>query len=181
MAPHANAAPDFLTHVENSETLKGGIDLSGEIHLDADAETVWRILTLCDMQLRYVPGLTECEVLRTGRETILDDMGQSVVRVWDERKQTLDYAFPFPTLRTELRAVYTPGERIDFAASGGDVRDLKGHWSLEPHPQGGTQVRYRASFRSGLPVPRSLVRRSTAKDLPKLFERLRAVTRETVG
>lgn len=34
---------------------------------------------------------------------------------------------------------------------------------------------YSATFKSGLPVPRKLIGKSTAKDLPLLFERLRDV------
>ncbi|MGB3457673.1 MAG: SRPBCC family protein [Litorimonas sp.] len=184
-APKALAgaeAPDgsggIVTQVENSDALKGGIDLSGSVTLDADVRTVWDVLTRCDLQLRYVPGLERCEVVASGQETVLDKEGRPLTRAWDARRQTLDYAFPFPTIRTELRAVYTPGERIDFTAQGGDVKDLYGHWTLEPHAEGGTRVRYSATFKSGLPVPRSLVRKSSRKDLPLLFERLRAVTRD---
>lgn len=162
---------EVLTDVRPSSQIKGGIDVAGVALVDAPLDRVWQALTSCDAQLSFVPGLRECTVVEGSREK----------QGWDVTAQTFQYAFPFPTIRTRVHSAYYDGSRIEMSGAGGDIAALNGRWILSAHPDGRTQVNYDASFKSRLAVPRSLIQRSTRKDLPRLFERLRDLVERPVS
>jgi carbon monoxide dehydrogenase subunit G len=142
----------------------GQIEMYGSATISAPIETVWSLLMKCETQLHFVPGLKKCEMLQQG----IDEEGR-----WDVRTQTFKYAFPFPKLRSEVLSRYDFQHAIEIETLNSDFGAMTALWTLAEDTMGKTRLQYKATLDPSLPVPRSLIRKSSQKDLPLLFERLR--------
>ena len=70
---------------------------------------------------------------------------------------------------------YVPYERIEYRQVEGDLRALQGRWIFKWRPEEmATIVSHEMRVRSSFPVPRWLIRRSLAGDLPEMMLCLRA-------
>jgi coenzyme Q-binding protein COQ10 len=131
------------------------------ILLDAPVETVWDVMVDCARAPEFVPGMRECRVLEHApdHETI---------------RHRVKVSSLLPEVTYTFRADYRRHERIDFVRTGGDLRDLEGHWALLALDGGRrTLVRYSVSLDPGFFVPQWAVRRSLRHDLPELLLALR--------
>lgn len=128
----------------------------------APAERVWNIVTSCDKARVYMAGLEHCEVLErrdghTRARHVID-------RGW--LLPEMDYTF-------ETRA--EPYRRMEFELVEGNLNALHGWWRFEPTGQG-LLVQHDITVDPSMPVPRWLVRRSIAEDLPEMMRCIRALS-----
>ena len=131
------------------------------ILIEAPAESIWRVMIDCAAAPSFVPGVNACRVTSAG-----DD--------WEIIEHDVKWTWFFPEITYAFRADYRKNERIDFVRTGGDLRDMAGHWSLHPLDSGNrTMVCYSVYLDPGFLVPQWLVRHSLKKDLPAVLRALR--------
>jgi coenzyme Q-binding protein COQ10 len=135
-------------------------EVAAAILVDAPAERVWKVMLDCPHAPEFVPGMRSCRVLE---HAVDHEVIEHRVKV---------FAL-LPEVRYTFRADYRPGERIDFARTGGDLKAMEGSWTLA-RIDGKTLVRYSVYLDPGFLVPRWAVRRALRSDLPKLLLALRA-------
>jgi len=133
--------------------------IAAAILIDASPARVWGVMVDCPRAPEFVPGMRECRVLEHAAD---HEVIQHRVKL---------FAL-LPEVTYTFRADYRQGERIDFARTGGDLKELKGSWTLEPAGQR-TLVRYSVYLDPGFLVPQWVVRRSLQHDLPELLRALR--------
>ena len=138
------------------------LELFGAIDIDATPEQIWAIMTDCDMQLKIIPDMKKC---------IVKDA--DIAAGWDERLQVVSIGALLPRVRSKFRSDYTPYREIKITRTGGDLSILDGLWRLSLTQDGQTRVTYRARLKPKLPVPRSLMRKGTRKDMPEVLRNLR--------
>lgn len=138
------------------------VEVFGTIDVNADPEQIWAIMKNCDLQIQIIENMTRCEI------THVDPSAR-----WDERLQVLSIGRLLPKVRSRFRTEYTPYREIKISRLGGDLSVLDGLWSLQLTQDGQTRVSYRARLKPKLPVPRGIMRRATAKDMPIILKNLR--------
>src|SRR5262249_23814570 len=131
------------------------------ILLDAPVATVWDVMVDCPRAPEFVPGMRECRVLEHA-----------------EDHETIQHRVKVSSLLPEVtyifRADYSKHEKIDFVRTGGDLKEMEGHWALTALDGGRrTLVRYSVYLDPGFFVPQWAVRRSLRHDLPELLLALR--------
>jgi len=140
------------------------VEVFGAIDIDASLAQIWEIMKNCDKQLQIIENMTKCRV-----ENKDDSAG------WDERLQVLNIGFLLPRVKSRFRSEYSPYREIKISRIGGDLAILDGLWNLTTLQGGQTRVTYRARLKPKLPVPRKLMRKATAKDMPKVLRNLRGL------
>jgi ribosome-associated toxin RatA of RatAB toxin-antitoxin module len=124
---------------------------------------IYRAMTSCTQAIEYVPNLSLCQVL----ETAADRQSEVIEHV-------VDFGWYLPAQRYVFRAQYVEAQRIAFELVRGDLRDLRGVWSLLPASNGGaTIVTYQVRIQPKARVPQWLVRRNLRRELPALLAALR--------
>ncbi len=135
-------------------------EVAAAILVDAPAERVWKVMLDCPHAPEFVPGMRSCRVLEHAADHEVIEHRVKVFAL-------------LPEVRYTFRADYRPGERIDFARTGGDLKAMEGSWTLA-RIDGKTLVRYSVYLDPGFLVPRWAVRRALRSDLPQLLLALRA-------
>jgi Polyketide cyclase / dehydrase and lipid transport len=137
----------------------GSADATVRIH--ARREVVWSLITSCPESLRMVPGLQLCEVLETAPD-----------RSWQRIRHVMNYSWYVPKLTYELRATYDAPSEVSIERVSGDLRTLRGSWSLNSDGDY-TIAHYRVDLAPGFWVPHWIVRAALRRDLPKMLRALR--------
>jgi hypothetical protein len=135
---------------------------SASVRIDARREVVWSLITSCTEAVRLVPGLAACEVMETAPD-----------RSWQRIRHVMNYSWYVPTLTYELRAAYDPPSRVSIERVAGDLRVLRGSWSLESDGNS-TIAHYAVDLAPGFWVPHWIVRAALRRDLPKMLRALRS-------
>jgi carbon monoxide dehydrogenase subunit G len=145
----------------NADASMGQIDAAVAIH--AAPTTIWNVLRDCERAATFIPGLKRCHRVQTAA----DDS-------WEIIEHDVKYSWLMPTIHSIFRAEYQPPRRIDFRSIGGDLRDERGSWQLEPTPDPSeTVVEYQVYIDPGFWIPQALIRHSLRKDLPAALMALR--------
>ena len=132
------------------------------VRIHARREAVWQLITSCAEALHLVPGLVACNVLDTAPD-----------RSWQRIRHVLDYSWYVPKLTYEIRATYDPPSRVSIERVSGDLRVLRGSWSLQSDGDY-TIARYAIDLAPGFWVPHWIVRAALRRDLPKMLRALRS-------
>jgi hypothetical protein len=149
--------------VEYTRTDESGGAARVSILMQASAEDLWAILLSCERSFEYVDGLRECEVIEGDVEQAL--VRQSVKKSWILPR--LDYVIEFRR---------QPFTAIDFRKTEGDLKLLEGLWRFVELADGtALLVTHEIRVQPAFPVPRWLVRRSIARDIPDMLVCLRAL------
>jgi hypothetical protein len=135
---------------------------SATVRIHASRETVWSLITSCAEALRLVPGLESCHVLETAPD-----------QSWQRIRHVLNYSWYLPKLTYEIRATYDKPQRVSIERISGDLRILKGSWSLGSDGDY-TIAHYSVDLAPGFWVPHWIVRLVLRRDLPKMLRALRA-------
>jgi Polyketide cyclase / dehydrase and lipid transport len=138
----------------------GSANASVRIH--APREVVWALITSCAEALHLVPGLLSCDVMETAPDGS-----------WQRIRHVLDYSWYVPRLTYEIRASYEPPARVSIERTSGDLRILRGSWSLQSDGDY-TVAHYAVDLAPGFWVPHWLVRAALRHDLPRMLRALRA-------
>jgi Polyketide cyclase / dehydrase and lipid transport len=134
---------------------------SATVKIHARRELVWSLITSCAEALRLVPGLVTCEVMETAPD-----------RSWQRIRHVMDYSWYVPKLTYEIRAFYDPPSRVSIERISGDLRILRGSWTLQSDDDY-TIAHYAVNLAPGFWVPRWIVRAALRRDLPKMLRALR--------
>lgn len=140
------------------------VEVFGAIHIDASPAQIWEIMTDCEKQFQIISNMTKCEI-----ET------EDVQAGWDERVQIVRLSPFLPRVTSKFRSEYSPYRQIKITRTGGDLAILDGLWNLTTTPSGQTRVTYRARLKPKFPVPRKIMQRGTAKDMPEVLKNLRDI------
>lgn len=129
--------------------------------IDAPAETIWHFMTDCEEAVAFVPELTGCEVLDSGKN-------------WEIIRHDVKWIWFLPKISYVFRAEYQKNRHIDFERIDGDLRDVKGSWHLYPLNKGRqTAVSYGVYIDPGFFLPQWIVRQVVKMQLPNLLSALR--------
>ena len=169
-AAHAPAAGD----IAQDSAQHGDIDVavaldageqsgsaSATVRIHAHREVVWSLITSCAEALHLVPGLTACDVVETAPD-----------RSWQRIRHVMDYSWYVPKLTYEIRASYDQPSRVSIERISGDLRVLRGSWSLQTDGDY-TIAHYAVDLAPGFWVPHWIVRAALRRDLPKMLRALR--------
>jgi hypothetical protein len=159
-----SAAETAEVQLEFTQTEESGGAARVSLLMFAPPESIWAVLLSCERSFEYVDGMRGCDVIEGGVEH--QSVRQSVKKHW--LLPRLDYVLEFER---------KPFTQIEFRRIEGDLRLLEGAWRFEPVPeQDATQVTHEIRVQPSFPVPRWLVRRSLASDLPDMLQCLRALS-----
>jgi ribosome-associated toxin RatA of RatAB toxin-antitoxin module len=164
--PAADLAQESTQHgdIEVAVALDAGEQsgsASATVRIHARREVVWSLITSCAEALRLVPGLVACNVLETAPD-----------RSWQRIQHVMDYSWYVRKLTYEIRASYTNPSRVTIERISGDLRTLRGSWSLQSDGDY-TMAHYAVDLAPGFWVPRWIVRVALRRDLPKMLRALR--------
>jgi hypothetical protein len=134
---------------------------SASVRIHARREVVWSLITSCAEALRLVPGLVACDVMETAPD-----------RSWQRIRHVMDYSWYVPKLTYELRASYVYPSRVSIERISGDLRTLRGSWTLQSEDDY-TIAHYLVDLAPGFWVPKWIVRAALRRDLPKMLRALR--------
>lgn len=137
--------------------------IHGAIDINASPQRVWAVLVDCGQAKKVISNLTVCRVVEKGAN-------------WDVREQISQGNMFVPTIRSLVRADYTPYTRITFRKAGGDLKQMQGEWRLEARGNG-TRVIYENRVAADIKLPAEVVRAGMKTDCGKVLVNLRrAVT-----
>jgi ribosome-associated toxin RatA of RatAB toxin-antitoxin module len=155
---------DAIIHVSEDDSGEADGVIEAAIDIAAPPERVYAVMIDCQRAPRFVAGLRSCKILKTEQD------GKSDVR--EHRSKWLSI---LPETVSVFRSDYVPNREIRFERVSGDLRYLKGAWTLEPMQGGaGTRVLYEARVGIKMAVPGFMIRSALEQDVPKLLRALRA-------
>lgn len=125
----------------------------GVVDIAAPIETVWTVMTDCDLAPRMVANLKSCRILDR------DPAGR-----WDVREYVSRMTF-LPAVRNVFRSDYDPNRSIRFHRTGGDLAVFEGAWRVEPRG-GAVRVSYEARIAAPFAAPGWLARLALRRDVP---------------
>jgi len=129
--------------------------------IDAPAQNIWQIMTDCEEVMVFVPELTRCQVLDSGKN-------------WEIIRHDVKWIWFLPKVSYVFRADYQKHRQIDFERIDGDLREVRGYWHLQPLNNGRqTVVSYGVYIDPGFFVPQWFVRQSLKINLPAVLAALR--------
>ena len=170
MTAQAMAAADLGQESAQHGDIEVGVALdAGEqsgsatatVRIHARREVVWSLITSCAEAVRLVPGLVACDVMETAPD-----------HTWQRIRHVMDYSWYVPKLTYEIRASYDPPVRVSIDRIAGDLRVLRGSWSLQSDGEY-TVAHYAVDLAPGFWVPHWIVRAALRRDLPKMLRALR--------
>ncbi|HTV98578.1 MAG TPA: SRPBCC family protein [Steroidobacteraceae bacterium] len=134
---------------------------SASLRIHASREAVWAVLTSCKDARELLPGLVDCEVLKTAPDAS-----------WQLIRQVVDYSWLVPKVSYVIRATYDYPARVSIERVSGDLRTLRSSWYLQADGEY-TAVRYTLELTPGFWVPHWMMRFALKHDLPKMLRALR--------
>lgn len=175
LAQHAGAQADGLDWIDwervdsrevvfvSERVARGTVRIDLAIAIDADWETVWELLTACEISPEYVPHVVECRQIAA-----IDDCNCELF------EQTVKPAFFLPRFEHVFELEYFPPERIEVSHVSGPIDRMEGAWRLIERPGKALTLVHNLTLKPGFPVPPFFVRNTLEKDLPKVAEEVRA-------
>lgn len=171
IAESSNPLIDSAGTVDSSllETLKSGavnvdlVEMEGEnfirgtVFVASDPQAVWEVMKSCRTTVEMVPQVKECH--------LIDEQADSTVV-----QHRVKLVFFLPSLDYRFRAVFVGGNRVVFEYLGGDLKDLKGEWEIQPlADHSGSIVSLRMRLVPGSLIPSSLVDSKLKQKLPSIL------------
>jgi hypothetical protein len=156
------AAGEIIVTSESATDVPRG-RFHAAVQIAAEPEAIWAVMTDCARAPSFVPNLKRCERVEAAADG-----------TWEVLRHEVKYLWLWPRIRYVFRADYRRPQRIDFRRVSGDLKEQEGSWVLERLADGtGTIVGYEVYLDPGTWVPRSIVQRALARDLPALMSALR--------
>lgn len=109
--------------------------------VQSDRQTAWAVLTDYDNLFKFVPGMRSSRILSApGEPKLLEQKGES--------------GLGFVRVSTESvsRLRETPLQSIQFELVSGNLKSMRGEWSIEGHDHA-VVLAYRADITPGFPLP----------------------------
>jgi len=137
----------------------GGV-IRGAIDIAAPPESVFQVVTDCDLAPKMVTSLKSCRIVER------DPAGR-----WDVREQVSKMTF-LPPVRNVFRSEYDPPRHVRFWRVDGDLKVYEGDWRIEP-VTGGSRVTYESRVSTPFHVPSALARMSLRSQVSQALVALR--------
>jgi hypothetical protein len=172
---HANAQPADLSWVDWNSVDAGNVELKTTridkgttridltIAIDADRQTVWNLLTACEISPEYIPHVIDCSQI----DTIANGASELFL-------QTVKPAFFLPKFEHVFRLDYFPLDRIEVSHVSGPIDRMEGSWRLIERPGKPMILAHSLTLKPGFPVPPLFVRNTLKKDLPTVLREIRS-------
>lgn len=141
---------------------RGTVHIDLAIAIDADWESIWGILTACEISPEYVPNVIGCRRIASDDQCNCELFEQTVKPAFFLRR--FDHVF---------RLEYHAPERIDVSHVSGPIDTLEGGWRIIDRPDRATILIHSLTLNPGFPVPRFFVRNTLTRDLPKVLREVR--------
>jgi hypothetical protein len=173
IASQARAQPDDLEWVDwedvddgeivykTERVARGTIRIDLVIAIDADWQSVWDILTACEISPEFVPHVVECSQI----DTISDGSAELFL-------QTVKPAFFLPRFDHVFRLDYFPPERMNVSHVSGPIDRMEGSWRFIERPGKSMALAHSMTLKPGFPVPPLFVRNTLTRDLPKVLREI---------
>ncbi len=149
-----------VTSVVSDPKESGAGRVEAVIDVPASADTVWRILTDCNLSMTVMSGLKACRIISRNADGS------------DIREHAIGLSRLLPTMKSVFQSTYVINREIRFARTDGDLKRLTGLWRLEPQAAG-IRLHYAADIALGVPVPAMLLRSALESDMPKTLKAIR--------
>jgi hypothetical protein len=168
-------APAFSFHsVTPDEALdKGNIEVSlrkkeginfvvGKVLINEPPQKVWPVITNpYEFLGKISPRMRQVNVL-------VDKTNYSLL------KCCIHIGFFIPDINYVVASQYLPVQRIFFKRVGGDLKDFRGMWDMEPSCDGAkTILVYSMYIDPGIPVPQWIIREGVKGELPRFLMAVR--------
>jgi hypothetical protein len=153
---------------QTSKVDKGTTRIDLTIAIDADRETVWDLLTACEISPEYVPHVIDCNQI----DTISDGAAELFL-------QTVKPAFFLPKFEHVFRLDYFPLDRIEVSHISGPIDRMEGAWRLIDRPGMPMVLVHSLTLKPGFPVPPLFVRNTLKRDLPMVLREIRSRAENT--
>jgi hypothetical protein len=154
---------------QTSKIDKGTTRIVLTIAIDADRQTVWDLLTACEISPDYVPHVLDCSQI----DTIADGAAELFL-------QTVKPAFFLPKFEHVFRLDYFPLDRIEVSHISGPIDRMEGDWRLIDRPGLPMVLVHSLTLKPGFPVPPLFVRNTLKRDLPTVLREIRSRAENTV-
>jgi hypothetical protein len=148
---------------QTSKVDKGTTRIDLTIAIDAERQTVWDLLTSCEISPEYVPHVINCSQV----DTISDGAAELFL-------QTVKPAFFLPKFEHVFRLDYSPPDRIDVSHISGPIDRMEGSWRLIARPGMPMILVHSLTLKPGFPVPPLFVRNTLKRDLPTVLREIRS-------
>jgi len=142
---------------------KGTTRIDLTIAIDAERQTVWDLLTACEISPEYVPHVIDCSQI----DTIADGAAELFL-------QTVKPAFFLPKFEHVFRLDYFPPDRIEVSHISGPIDRMEGAWRLIDRPGMPMVLVHSLTLKPGFPVPPLFVRNTLKRDLPMVLREIRS-------
>jgi ribosome-associated toxin RatA of RatAB toxin-antitoxin module len=130
-----------------------------ETVIDAAPRAVWDVVTDYTSYPKFFPEFKDAQVIDT-------EGAARIVEFTCDYGKTMNYTLRIEHDETKLTTRWT--------YVGGDLKDSKGGWSFQDAGPGKTKVLYDVDAQVGFFVPKFVVDKLTANNIPKMFEQLKA-------
>jgi hypothetical protein len=147
---------------------KGTTRIDLAIAIDAERQTVWDLLTACEISPEYVPHVIDCGQI----DTIADGAAELFL-------QTVKPAFFLPKFEHVFRLDYFPLDRIEVSHISGPIDRMEGAWRLIDRPGMPMVLVHSLTLKPGFPVPPLFVRNTLKRDLPMVLREIRSRAENT--
>lgn len=115
--------------------------VSVRLSVTSDRQTAWNVLTDYDNLARFVPGMRSSRIISApGQPKLLEQKGESGL------------GFVKVSTTTVSRLQEIPMQSIRFESVSGNLKSMRGEWSLEGHDHA-TAISYRAEVVPGFALP----------------------------
>jgi hypothetical protein len=147
---------------------KGTTRIDLTIAIDAERQTVWDLLTACEISPEYVPHVIDCSQI----DTISGGAAELFL-------QTVKPAFFLPKFEHVFRLDYFPLDRIEVSHISGPIDRMEGAWRLIDRPGMPMILIHSLTLKPGFPVPPLFVRNTLKRDLPMVLLEIRSRAENT--
>jgi hypothetical protein len=147
---------------------KGTTRIDLTIAIDAERQTVWDLLTACEISPEYVPHVIDCSQI----DTISGGAAELFL-------QTVKPAFFLPKFEHVFRLDYFPLDRIEVSHISGPIDRMEGAWRLIDRPGMPMILIHSLTLKPGFPVPPFFVRNTLQRDLPMVLREIRSRAENT--
>ena len=141
---------------------KGTVRIDLAIAMQTDRDTLWDMLTACEISPEYVPHVVECR-----RIASIDDCDCEFF------EQTVKPAFFLPRFEHVFELEYFRPDRIKVSHVSGPIDRMEGGWRLIERAENDIVLIHSLTLKPGFPVPPLFVRNTLRSDLPKVLMALR--------
>jgi hypothetical protein len=148
--------------LKTSKVDRGTVRIDLAIAIDADWQSIWGLLTACEISPEFVPHVVACR-----RLAAIDDCDCELF------EQTVKPAFFLPRFEHVFELEYFPPHRIEVRHISGPIDRMEGAWSLIERNDQPTILMHSLTLKPGFPVPPLFVRNTLKRDLPTVLIEVR--------